>query len=129
MKTLPKKHLKKEKLVFICNDDGLIYVVDCYFKKEQRPLDVYRNADSFLEKLSQYAKDIKICIDNSIKPEMSSFALAKQLHEAGYTKLYLLSAWDFDEKKKYEREYLPAPYELLEYLTAICKDENMLELL
>jgi hypothetical protein len=117
---------KKEKLVFICDDNGLTNAVDYYFEQKKRSLDMYRNAGSFLEKLSQYTKDTKICIDNSIKPEMSSLALAKRLHEAGYTKLYLLSGWNF-ENGKYESERPPAPYELPEYLTAIYKDENMLE--
>lgn len=114
-----------EMLVFICDNKSFSFAMTLFFKKNgQNLLDTYDSSESFLEKLSQYAKDTKICIDNSLKPEMSSLALAKQLHEDGYARLYLLSGWNFGEKGKYERGYLPAPYEIPDYLTAVFKDED-----
>ncbi|CAL7961541.1 hypothetical protein GAMM_240004 [Gammaproteobacteria bacterium] len=118
---------KKGELIFICHDESYVYLVNSYFKDKNISLDIYRDTDLFLEKLSQYAKDVKICIDNSIKPEMSSLALAKQLYESGYIRLYLLSGWDFDKNMEHEIDYLPAPYNIPKYITAIRKDEKMLE--
>jgi hypothetical protein len=113
-----------ELLVFICDNRLFSFATAKFLKQNgQKLLDTYDSSESFLEKLSQYTKDTKICIDNSIKPKMSSLTLAKKLHEAGYTRLYLLSGWNF-VKDKYERTRPPAPYEIPDYLTAIYKDSD-----
>ncbi|CAL7959718.1 hypothetical protein GAMM_110055 [Gammaproteobacteria bacterium] len=56
-----------------------------------------------------YPKSTKFFINEGFKKNMSGFMLTKALHEAGYTKLYLLSGAVFDKG------------EIPEYLTAILK--------
>ena len=62
--------------------------------------------------LSKYDHNTIMCIDNEFKDsKLSGFDVAKQLHEQGFTRLYLVSGREF------ERDKVP------EYLTTILKDD------
>lgn len=76
-------------------------------------IDTYYNPKRFLENLSQYKKDIKICLDYDLEHNIDGIELAKQLYKDGYTKLYLLSGKDFNK----EDEMLPS------YLSVILKSD------
>jgi|GEM_PF-376420 len=72
-------------------------------------VDTYCHPQRFLENVSRYAKDTKICMDNDLGCRITGIQLAKQLYEAGFTRLYLLSGWDFEKG------------EVPDYLTVIVK--------
>ena len=48
----------------------------------------------FLENLSKYDKDTPICTDHSLNCEIDGFDVARRLHEAGFSRLFLLSGWE-----------------------------------
>lgn len=101
---------KKVKLVFIDDDFTLIDALCSFIEtKKGRTIDKYYNPKKFLDKLPQYTKDTKIFMDNDFKSSIDGINLAKQLHENGYTNLYLLSGKDFDAN------------EVPSYLTVISK--------
>lgn len=70
-----------------------------FFQSRGLEVDVYYNPERFLDNLTKYAKDIKICLDNDFRDQVDGFELAKKLHKAGYTKLYLFSGSDFVAKE------------------------------
>ncbi len=75
-------------------------------------VDEYYDPHHFLANVAKYSKDIKIYLDNNFATSsLKGLEIAKQLHEQGYTRLYLLSG---DNLKKDE---IPA------YLTVIRKDD------
>lgn len=71
----------------------------------------FSDPQEFLACNSSYPKDIKIYLDNNFTSgEINGVDLAKQLHEQGFTHLYLLTGDTFQ------------PGEVPEYLTVIRKD-------
>ena len=61
----------------------------------------------------KYDKDIMIWIDHEFKgSKLNGFDIAKQLHEQGFTRLYLLSG------RRFEKGEVP------DYLTAILKTDT-----
>lgn len=90
------KPLKKVDLVII--DDHQVFADSLagFFRSRSLVVDVYYSPKRFLENLSQYTKDTKICADNNFGSQMSGIELAKKLHAYGYTNLYILSGNDFD---------------------------------
>jgi hypothetical protein len=89
------------------------------YLRSKTTADMYNDPDTFLESLSQYDKDTKICIDNGLKTKIGSFDLADKLYSAGYSKLYLLSGWDFKNDDE--------PRELPNYLTPLFKGINIVD--
>lgn len=89
---------KKVDIVVIDDDEILGNSMILLFGNYNKTADRYPNPKRFLEKLSQYDKNIKIFIDNNFgNTHISGIELAKQLHEKGFTKLYLFSGNDFEE--------------------------------
>ena len=70
-----------------------------FFRNRDLVVDVYYNPRNFLDNLTQYAKDTKICLDNDFREQVDGFTLAKELYAAGYTKLYMFSGSDFKTKE------------------------------
>lgn len=73
-------------------------------------VDQYRNPEDLLENLHRYSKDTKIYLDQNYDNSwLKGMDLAKELHEKGYKRLYVLSGEVFNEK------------EIPPYVTAIWK--------
>lgn len=51
----------------------------------------YLSPTHFLKNSSKYAKDTKICLDKNFVGDMNGIALAKKLHEQGFTQIFLVS--------------------------------------
>lgn len=66
---------------------------------KNKTVDTYYEPAYFLEGISQYSKNIVICLDNNLGSGMSGVELAQQLHEIGYNNLYLLSGDNFGIEK------------------------------
>jgi len=99
--------------IVICEDDELLANIEAgLFRSKNKQVDVYYNPDNFLKNISKYDHNTIMCIDNEFKDsKLSGFDVAKQLHEQGFTRLYLVSGREF------ERDKVP------EYLTTILKDD------
>jgi len=86
---------KKVGLVIIDDNELLVDSLVDFFQGKDVVVDAYYKPKNFLDRLSQYAKDTKICIDNDFNDCMTGVELAKQLYESGYMQLYLFSGKDF----------------------------------
>jgi len=86
---------KKVGLVIIDDNELLVDSLVDFFQNKDVVVDAYYKPKNFLDRLSQYAKDTKICMDNDFNDCMTGVELAKQLYESGYTQLYLFSGKDF----------------------------------
>jgi signal transduction histidine kinase len=72
----------------------------------------YTDPRNFLKNVSKYPKDIKIFLDNNFATGgMRGMDIAAELHQLGYTRLYMLSGEIFDEE------------DIPEYLIVIGKDK------
>ena len=100
---------KKIDLVVIDDDQLLADSVANLFRNKFEGVEAYYNPKHFLKNLSQYSKDTIICMDHDFKAQINGFELAKQLHELGFTKLYLFTGRQF------------APEEIPDYLITILK--------
>ncbi|MEI8055091.1 MAG: hypothetical protein WCH10_03720 [bacterium] len=107
----------KVNVVFISDYEAFEIILG-YFRSKTTA-EMYNDPETFLESLSQYDKDTKICIDNSLKTKIGSFELAERLYNAGYAKLYLLSGWDFKNGG--------GPRDVPHYLTTLFKGINIIE--
>jgi signal transduction histidine kinase len=59
-------------------------------------VDSYYDPHHFLNSVGKYTKDTKMVLDNQFEgSNISGIELAKNLHEQGYTRLYILSGKDF----------------------------------
>lgn len=111
--------LKKIDIVIIEDSETLANAIVLLLSYKGKAVDKYDNPKRFLENIAQYSKYTKICMDNDFGSKcISGIELAKQLHEAGFTKLCLFSGKDFDKG------------EVPDYLTVIKKgDQDYLDLL
>jgi len=93
------------------NPSELSTYVSHSFDLHNEPL--YRfKPESFLNNLSKYDKDTIMLIDHEFKgSKLNGFDVAKQLHEQGFTRLYLFSGRDF------EKDMIP------DYLSVILKTD------
>jgi PAS domain S-box-containing protein len=103
--------LKSVDLVVV--DDDKTFVQNLLkFISPGRTVDKYYDPYHFLENLSQYAKDTKIFLDNNfIKTDLRGLDMAKNLHEQGFTRLYILSGEVLDKTQ------------IPDYVTVIRKDD------
>ena len=90
-------NLKKVELVIIDDDQILADSLANFLKDRFTGVEAHYHPNHFLKNLSRYAKDTIICMDHDFKTQIDGIELAKQLNEAGYTKLYLLSGKTFEE--------------------------------
>lgn len=88
---------KKVDLIII--DDNEMFANSLASLFSDKLVDVYYNPERFLENLSRYDKDTLIFTDNDLSSQTTGIGLAKQLHEAGYSRLYLLSGKDFEKSE------------------------------
>ncbi|EKD94226.1 MAG: sensory box sensor histidine kinase/response regulator [uncultured bacterium] len=95
-------------------DDDEIFVDSLVFYLENKSKKIvarYLDPIIFLAELSRYGKNTKIFMDNNFKKNINGFDLAKQLHEQGYTNLYMLSG------KNFTKDEIP------DYLTVLLKTD------
>lgn len=95
-----KERLKKVDLVIIDDDEIFSDSAALFFASKAISVDVYHDPQSFLDNLSRYSKEIKICTDNGFGGNyITGIQLIKKLKDFGYNKLYLLSGTDFDKRQ------------------------------
>ncbi|HEX4045360.1 MAG TPA: hypothetical protein VHZ76_06830, partial [Gammaproteobacteria bacterium] len=104
--------LKQVDLVIVDDDEKFIRNL-VLFVFDDKTVDQYHDPHHFLNNVKKYPKDCKIYLDNNFAAGslISGVEIAKQLHEQGYTNLYLLSGDNF------KKEDVPS------YLTVIRKDD------
>lgn len=97
--------------VYIIVDDtrNLIDFLTAIFDKK---IIYYQRPEQLLADLDKYPLDTKILLDNHIPGARSGIETAKELHEKGYTHLYLLTA------EMWQQAQLP------KYLTLIIKTDS-----
>ena len=84
-----------------------------------RIVDCFYDPRVFLQEVIQYPKDTKICLDNTFHgASISGIELAEELHNIGYTKLYLLSGEAFkqDDLPSYLIPVLKTDLDLLQQI-------------
>lgn len=54
-------------------------------------VEYYTSPSYFLRHTSKYPKDIKICLDKNFAEDIDGITLARNLHEQGFTKIFLVS--------------------------------------
>ena len=87
-------------IVIIDDNAALVNSVEAFLKNYNKTVDKYYNPMRFLDNISHYDKDTRIFMDNDFgSNNISGIELAKQLHESGFTKLYLFSGKDFVEEE------------------------------
>lgn len=86
---------RKVDIVIIDDNEMITDTTATLLEQHNKKVDKYYNPILFLKQLSQYDKDTIICMDNDLKNMITGVELAKQLHEQGFTKLYLLSGKEF----------------------------------
>lgn len=94
-KTVKDSNAKKVDVVLLDDEELLLASLSSLLEARGKTVDKYNKPKKFLEKLAQYDKDTKIFMDNDFKSYINGVDLAKQLHEKGYTNLYLFSGADF----------------------------------
>lgn len=106
--------LNKVDLVILDDDKNLVETILLFVVTDDKVVDTYHTAQDFLNNFAQYAKDTNFLLDNQYKDEnITGVQIAQQLHEAGFTNLYLFSAECFSE----------TGVTIPEYLTVIPKDD------
>jgi signal transduction histidine kinase len=101
--------LKTVDLVLVDDNENFAQtLIDFTFDEDV--VDYYRDPRKFLENLNQYPKNTRICLDNNYTMvDTLGIEIVKDLHEQGYTRLYLLSGDEFK------------PGDIPSYLTVIPK--------
>ncbi|MBP9742827.1 MAG: PAS domain-containing protein [Burkholderiales bacterium] len=104
--------LKSVDVIFVDDNERM---TNC-FKKilfRDKRIDTYLGPNEFLAKIDQYSKHTKICLDNNFgnMATINGFEFAKQLHELGFTNLYMISGTAF------KTDQIPA------YLTVVMKTD------
>jgi amino acid adenylation domain-containing protein/thioester reductase-like protein len=108
-KTTVKSKSGKVDLVLIDDNRNFVKTLILLLQDEGKIIDAYYDPETFLKAMGQYSKNTKIFLDNDLKAKISGLDLAKKLHKAGYTRLFVLSGKDFELK------------EIPSYLTVISK--------
>ncbi|MBS0358569.1 MAG: PAS domain S-box protein [Proteobacteria bacterium] len=107
-----KSQLANKADVVLVDDDALLTNMLTQFVFSEKQVAVYHDPEHFLSEAAQYAKDTSIYLDCNFEgSKILGTELARQLHERGYTCLYLLTGQAF------EMGSLPS------YLTVLRKDD------
>lgn len=87
------KKLRKVDIVIIDDEKFFTDALSLYLqmKNESLVIDKYYHPEEFLKNVSIYPKNTRISIDYDFKKGMNGIDLAEQLHNTGYTKLFLVS--------------------------------------
>jgi len=85
--------LRKVDIVIIDDEKFFTDALSLYLqmKNESLVIDKYYHPKEFLKNVSIYPKNTRISIDYDFKKGMNGIDLAEQLHNTGYTKLFLVS--------------------------------------
>jgi len=103
--------LKTADLIIVDDDKTFVQSL-ALFVFGDKAVDQYYDPDSLLKNIAQYSKDTPIFLDNNYSNStMKGMEIAKQLHEQGYTRLYILSGEVFKQS------------EIPNYVTVIRKDD------
>jgi PAS domain S-box-containing protein len=94
--------------VIVEDNEVLANSLAMLFQQQEKAADVYYSGKEFLNHFSKYDLDTKIFLDYNLDG-ITGLEIAKTLHSAGFTNLYLLSGWDF------------AKDEIPNYLTVLSK--------
>jgi ActR/RegA family two-component response regulator len=91
---------KMKTIDFVFIDDNKPFANALCVSSKERGLkaDAYNNADDFLNNLHKYPKDTKIVVDYDLKQKENGLDLLEKLHEAEYSKLYLMSGKNFEQE-------------------------------
>jgi PAS domain S-box-containing protein len=111
IKVMTEPEIEKIDVVMLEDNDLLATsTIACYNKHQrmvyfQNPFDFLKDVRKFPKK---YPKDIKITLDNDFGPNIDTdgFMMAKQLHEMGFTQLYLLTGYPFGREEFENFPYL-----------------------
>ncbi|MDO8954750.1 MAG: PAS domain-containing sensor histidine kinase [Gammaproteobacteria bacterium] len=105
--------LSNKKVDLVLVDDDKTFAQNLIlFAFRNKVADHYTNPSHFLKNLSSYPKETRIFLDNNFAiADITGIELAKQLHEQGYSQLYLLTGDTFSNG------------DLPDYLTVIRKDD------
>jgi hypothetical protein len=102
-------------------DDNVVFIshlVDKYYKHLN--VDIYDNPHTFLEDIVQYPLDTKFILDNYYTEigiyDIDGAVVAKELHEKGYNRLFLLSGEGLHRTPDYLTVILKSDTEALEHL-------------
>ncbi len=108
----PAKVAEKKVDFIMLDDDKMLLDQLVDFALAEFKVDKFYDPIEFMSRISEYAKDNKIVLDNNYDKHygIGGVSLAQQLHDMGYTKLYLLSGAFFAKDK------------LPEYITPIIKN-------
>jgi hypothetical protein len=88
---------KKVDIVLIEDDEKLAQIMMLTAFGDLQ-VDHYTSPEHFLRNVSQYARNVKICIDKNFAGHgMDGLDLAEKLHEQGYTRLFLSSGETFSD--------------------------------
>lgn len=98
-------------LVLVDDDEAFAHNLMAFIFMDKK-VDYFKAPQEFRKRLDSYPKNIIIIIDNNFSTSHEKgIKIIKELHELGFTKLYLLSGEHFN------------PDDLPDYLVAIRKDE------
>ncbi len=97
---LETEALRKVDAVYVDDDEDLLAAVTRAMQTRNKVIDTYSSVYKFLENKAVYPKDVKIILDNQFQREYArGIEIAQELHEAGYTRLYLFSGEYFDSSQ------------------------------
>lgn len=103
--------VKNVDAIIVDDDQNFVAALTIFAFGEDQKVDHYTDPRNFLKNVSQYAKDVKILLDNNFATGgMQGMEVAKILHDQGYTRLYMISGEIFN------KDQIPG------YLTVIGKD-------
>ena len=102
-------------VVYVDDDEDILEVVGRAIRRLGKEVDSYSSVYKFLDNKAKYPKDIKIILDNQFQREHArGIEIAQELHQEGYTNLYLFSGEDF----RFNQDVVIPPY-----LTVILKSD------
>lgn len=104
------EELKQVDAILVDDDAGLAKDLIRYAFSDNK-VDYFEDPKEFMEEVTRYPKDTRIYLDNHFRSGIRGVKLAKELHERGYTRLYILSGSTFK------------PGELPEEIKVIRKDD------
>jgi signal transduction histidine kinase len=95
-------------MVYVEDDREFASIFKRVFATEDKVIDTYSTANAFLNNISKYATDTIILMDNQFEQEdMTGIELARQLHEQGFSRLYLFSGSDYTGDKSVPGYLIP----------------------
>ncbi|MCC2625728.1 MAG: hypothetical protein K0R14_1601 [Burkholderiales bacterium] len=86
----------KVDLVFVEDDKEFANIFKRVLAMDNKVIDTYPTANEFLSNIAKYTTDTIILMDNQFEQEnITGIELARQLHEKGFSRLYLFSGSDY----------------------------------